>query len=615
MITWVHPALLFIAGAFILPFVPSKGRLYLLLGLPLAAFCLFWIASEGSYGDTLLLGEALTPIRIDPLSRIFGFAFSMAVFLGMLYALSLKGVKQHVAALLYAGSAMGAVLAGDLLSFFLFWEAMAFTSVFLIWWGDTKNSATAGMRYLLMHIIGGAVLLGGIVLHAGEGGGLAFEAMGTDRSLGTGLILMGILLNAAAPPLHVWLTDAYPEGSVTGTVFLSAFTTKVAIYALIRGFAGHSLLLPLGLFMAVYGTVYALFQDDIRRLLAYSMIGQIGIMISGIGMGDDLATGGAVAHAFASIFYTGLLFMVTGAIIEATGRRRLTELGGLYKVMPVTCLLYLVGGLSIGGAPLLSGFVSKAMILSAAHEAHHPIAVGLLTLASAVAFLHTGLRLPYYLFFGPRDHKMEPAAPINGNRRLAMYSSAAICFLIGLVPNLLYRLLPVTVSYHPYTMGHILESLLILLVVAALFFPLRAVLAPRATALPDIDGFYQRCGQGVMWLADHPIARWEAAIVELHKTVVIGPSIRWVAHCRWFDTTIIDGMVNGIGRLVFSGGAVSTWIEKYIIYGAVNVIGHANHVASALFRLLQTGTVHHYATLIIAGAFALVHVYLLFYAQ
>src|SRR3989442_3951823 len=280
---------------------------------------------------------------------------------------------------------------------------MAVTAVLLVWLRRQPSAVAAGFRYLLVHVFGGLCLLGGIVLYWSHTGTLAFGDLSRDAgSAAFALILIAFLLNAAVPPLGAWLPDAYPEATATGAVFMTAFTTKSAVYCLIRGFPGTEVLVWWGAFMALYGVVYAVLENDARRLLAYHIISQVGYMVCGVGIGTELALNGATAHAFAHILYKALLFMGAGAVLEVTGRRKLNEMGGLYKTMPLTLGLYMIGAFAISAVPLFSGFVSKSMVISAAGESHRAPIFLLLTLASAGTFLHTGLKLPYYMFFGVR---------------------------------------------------------------------------------------------------------------------------------------------------------------------------------------------------------------------
>src|SRR3989338_7993599 len=433
MIDWVHPSVFLILGALFLPLFKGKAqRIYIIL-LPLLALLTVMLMSPGVHGVVNFLGFELIFGRADKLSLAFAYVFSSAALIGAIYAPHVKDVSQHVAAFVYAGSSLGATFAGDFLTLFVFWELMAFASVWLIWSRRVKASIEAGYRYLLVHAVGGVVLLAGIIILYVTTGSIRFDALQV-RDAAFYLILIGFMLNAAVPPLHAWLTDAYPEATVTGAVFLSAFTTKTAVYALVRAFPGTEILVWLGTMMALYGVVYAVLENDARRLLAYHIVSQVGYMVTGVGMGTEMALNGSVSHAFAHILYKGLLFMGAGAVVYMIGKRKLTELGGIYKTMPLTFTLYMVGAFAISAFPLFSGFVSKSMVVAAASHEHRPFVMLLLTMASSGTFLHTGLKLPYYMFFG-KDSGIRAKEPPT-NMLIAMGMAAFLCIGIGVFPEI-----------------------------------------------------------------------------------------------------------------------------------------------------------------------------------
>ena len=452
---WVHPGLVLIAGAWLVPLLKGPAKRVAMILVPAVALIDCLLLQPGTYGVVRFIGQDLTFGRVDRLSLVFAYVFALMALVGMVYALHVKDDAQHVSALTYAGSALGITFAGDFLSLFLFWELAAVSAVFLVWLRRERTAVAAGFRYLLVHVFGGLCLLGGIVLYWSQSGSLAFGDMSAHAGTAAfALILAAFLLNAAVPPLGAWLPDAYPEATVTGAVFLTAFTTKSAVYALVRGFAGTELLVWWGAAMAVYGVVYAVLENDARRLLAYHIISQVGYMVCGVGLGTELALNGTTAHAFSHILYKALLFMGAGAVLEVTGRRNLSEMGGLHKTMPVTLSLYMIGAFAISAVPLFSGFVSKSMVVSAAGESHRAAIFLTLTLASAGTFLHTGLKLPYYMFFG-RDRGLAAHEPPS-NMLVAMGLAAAACIIIGVFPALLYAQLPYHVEYAPYTVRHVL---------------------------------------------------------------------------------------------------------------------------------------------------------------
>ncbi len=557
---WIHPALVLILGALLLPLVPARLRQGYLLAVPILAFVRVLTLSKGTFGVVHFLQWNLVFGRVDGLSTVFGYIMALMCIVGTLYGLHVKESSQHTAAWLYAGGALGAIYAGDLLTLFLFWELMAFSSVFLIWFRRRPESLAAGYRYLLVHTAGGLALLAGIVIHATTPGNTwEFTAFDVQHpSLATWLVMSGFILNAAVPPLHAWLPDAYGEGTFNGSVFLCAFTTKTAVYALCRGFAGMHILVPLGVIMALYGVVYAVLENDCRRLLAYHIISQVGYMVAAVGIGTQMAINGACAHAFAHILYKGLLFMGCGTVLHMTGQSKFTALGALFKKMPLTFFFTLIGGLSISAFPLTSGFVSKSMIVQAGFDEHLLWVGFLLNLASAGTFLHTGLKVPYFIWFGKARYDQatgDRAKDPPWNMTVAMTVAAGLCIFIGCYPPYLYHLLPYPVAYHPYTSYHISETLQILLATAVGFCLLKKKLEPEATISLDLDWFYRKAGRAFRWLARGPVQLVDTAVGELYRVAGLLPLMKSARSATQFDNRIIDGAVDGFARTVRALGS------------------------------------------------------------
>jgi multicomponent Na+:H+ antiporter subunit D len=484
----LHPAALLFIGALVTPLLRGRARQGWLLLVPALVIWVVFTLAPGEYGVREVIGITLTPMRVDALSLVFASVFAIVALIGAIYALHVDDATQHVAALLYAGAALGVVFAGDLITLYIFWEIMVFTAVWLIWRRGNVVSMAAGYRYVLVHAAGGMVLAAGIVLYYVQTGSVAFDLI-EGGGLAFYLILAGFMVNAAVPPLHAWLADAYPEATVTGAIYLSALTTKAAVYTLIRGYPGTEMLVWLGVVMALWGVVYAVLANDIRRLLAYHIISQVGYMVAGVGMGTIMALNGTAAHAFTHILYKALLFMGAGAVIHMTGKAKLTELGGIYRYMPVTLLLYMIGAFSISAFPLFSGFVSKTMVVEAAALDGRAWVWLLLSLASAGTFLHTGLKLPWFTFFGPESGLRPKEAPVN--MLVAMGIAAFLCVFIGVYPAWLYDMMPAPVEYHAYTTGHVLWELQLLLFTGVGFFMLLKHLGGEAKISIDTDWAYR----------------------------------------------------------------------------------------------------------------------------
>ncbi len=488
------PALALLLGAALVAFSRGPLRALVMLAAPLAGAWGVYQLEPGTVVEFQMMGLQLTPVRVDALSILFGYLFHLAAFIGVVYSLHLKDPMQDVAALAYAGSAVGAVFAGDLLTLFVFWELLAVTSVFLVLARRSKRSLATGMRYLVMQVGSGVLLLAGAIWYASAGNGLSFDFIGLDAP-GGWLIFLAFGIKAAFPLLHGWLTDAYPEATPTGTVFLTGFTTKVAIYSLARGFPGTELLVPIGTLMTCFPIFFAVIENDLRRVLAYSMINQLGFMVVGIGIGTQLALNGAVAHAFNDVIFKGLLMMSMGAVLHVTGEMRGSELGGLYKKMPKTAILCMVGAASISAFPLFSGFVSKSMVVTAAIQEGHTVVWLALLFASAGVFHHAGIKIPFFAFFAHDSRYVASAHEPPTNMLVAMALAALLCVGIGSFPGVLYGLLPYDTGYWPFDVTHVLAQLQLLALSALAFtwLKLASIYPPELKSVHlDVDWLYRR---------------------------------------------------------------------------------------------------------------------------
>ena len=397
MINALPPATILILGALPLLFLKGKAKGIWLLILPIISFVNLLAIPVGSHWSFQFLNFEIVLGKVDKLSLIFGYIFHIIAFISNLYAWHVDDRVQNIAGTLYAGAALGVTFAGDLFSLFVFWEALTITATFLILARRTRVAIAAGARYFMVHVAGGLCLLAGIIIQVQQTGSAAFGYIGLE-SLGSYLIFIGVGVNCAWPFLHSWLVDAYPEATITGTIFLSAFTTKTAVYFLARAFPGTEALIWIGAAMAGFPIFYAVIENDLRRVLAYSLINQVGFMVVGIGIGTHLAINGAVAHAFNDILFKGLLFMTMGAVMYRTGKINATDLGGLYKSMPWTCTFCIVGAASISAFPLFSGFVSKSMVMEAAAHGDMRFVWFVLLFASAGVFHHAGIKIPFFRF-------------------------------------------------------------------------------------------------------------------------------------------------------------------------------------------------------------------------
>lgn len=488
----LSPALILIIAALLIPLTGGWIRTLVVLLAPVLTLAAIWQIGDGVQGTVRFLDYMVEPVEGSPLRRLFATVFAIMAFLGVLFSYRIATWQELAAAFAYAAGAIGVCFAGDLITLFLYWELMAIFSTVLVWCGGTPGARDAGIRYAIMHLLGGVILKVGIEGIVVATGSIQIQPMlATDFS--TWMILIGILINAAAPPVSAWLSDAYPESSIAGSVFLSAFTTKTAVLALLLLFPGEPILIWVGLYMIMHGIIFALLENDARRILAYSIINQVGFMVCAVGIGTHMALNGAAAHAFAHIIYKALLFMSAGVVLYRTGKSRCTDLGGLYRTMPFTTICAIIGALSISSFPLTSGFTTKTMISQAAIDEGLMAVYFLLTAASAGVFLHAGIKYPWFVFF-QKDSGLRPDdAPLN--MKLAMTGCTAICLLLGIFPELLYRYLPFEVDYVPYYPAKVVFYLQLLLFSGLAFFILLPLMKRTVTISLDTDWLWRRGGR------------------------------------------------------------------------------------------------------------------------
>lgn len=489
------PVLIMWAGILILPFLPENARGKVFPVFPLLALILILTLPVGVEKTLHILGYDLVVLKITQLSRAFGIIFALIAFLGGIYSLHLKETGQQASALVYSGGALGVTFCGDFFTLLICWELMAVGSTWLIWARKSTASDRAGMRYILMHLFGGSLLMAGIIMHVSSTGSLLLTDFSPGESVAAWFILAGVALNAAVFPLHAWLPDSYPRATVTGAVFLSAFTTKTAVYVLASLFPGWPVLLILGVVMTLYGVTFAFLANDIREILAYHIMSQVGYMVAGVGIGTELAINGTTAHAFSHILYKALLFMGTGAVLYSVGTSKLHELGALAGKMKWILTFYMVAALSISGAPLFNGFISKAIIVQAAGDSHFYTAKMLLILASVGTFLSVGIKLPYYTWFHTPKKKHQ-VRPVPGGMVAAMAITSLLCIFYGIFPQALYTELPYAMKYNPYTITHLVEVIQILITTFMAFWIIREKLTPKNKISLDVDWFYRKAAPG-----------------------------------------------------------------------------------------------------------------------
>ena len=465
MISSFPPGLIMIIGALLIPFLPHIIRqIYMMVLILVSAYAL--TLGFGIHSKIEIMDIQFIIFQSDALTLPFAIIFHIAAILNVIYGAHEKHWNQHVAIMSYSGAAIAAVHAGDLLTLFVWWEATAFTSVFLILASKTQRSYKSAFRYILIQVGSGMFLLAGAILLMSETGNAEFKNFNINSLYGQ-LIFIAFGIKAAFPLLNGWLQDSYPEASEIGTVALSTFTTKLAIFCFAKSFAGTEILIIIGAIMTFYPIFFAVIENDLRRVLTYSLNNQLGFMIVAIGIGTELAINGAVAHAFAHILYKGLLFMGMGAVLYRVGTCKASELGGLFKFMPITAICTIIGAISISAFPLFSGFVAKSLIMSALGKEGLIFVYFMLLFASAGVLHHSGIKIPFFAFFAHESGIKTKEAPLN--MIIAMIIASALCILIGVFPSYFYEILPHQIQYQPYDFSHVVGQLQLLTFAAFAF--------------------------------------------------------------------------------------------------------------------------------------------------
>lgn len=511
MDSWLHPGLVIGLGGVLVPFIPwPRVKLGYFLLLPLIGLTILVSTSMGVFGTVPQWPEALYKgnlnflhyslnlVRINKLSLLFGYVYVIAAFCMNIYALRVKNHWEHVAAMIYVGSALGAVFAGDFFTLFFCLEIMSWAPFFLLLFRGTRKAMGAAVRYILWHHFSGLCILAGILIHAQQSGSIEFVHMPWgwgSKYLGSNLMLLGFVVNAATTPFHSWLSDTYSEATPSGSVYMTAYTTKTAIFCLIITFSGVPLLMWMGAIQAVFALFLAVLENDGRRLCSYHIISQIGYMVAGVGMGTAMGVNGAASHALCHIIYNALLYMGAGCALVVVGTAKFNELGGLYKYMPISFWLYMVGGFSISGFPLFNGFISKAMTIEAAELIQHPVIYLLLEGATVGTFLHTGLKLPWNIWLQGRD---EPPSKIRAKLKdsalntpvhmlVGMAILAFLCIFLGVYPKILYDMLPYPVEYVPFTVTRVFSITQMFIFAFLGFWVLRKLVRGYPSYVIDTD--------------------------------------------------------------------------------------------------------------------------------
>lgn len=487
----LHPGMIMMLFGMLIWVLPEFMRRFLSVLAPICAGIAFFLLNEDSrftYHITNNLKVEL--IKVDRMTLAFMLVFVIISLIAAIYSLETQDRKESGMSAFYAGSIMGVVLAGDSIAFIVFWEISAFASTYLIFANKKRRSSKSAFRYIMMHGFGGNMLLVGIMMHIAKYG-TEFVNISSARDISFWLVLIGVAVNAAIPPFNGWLSDSYPESTISGTLYMGSFTTKAAIYALIRFFAGTEFLIWVGAIMAVYAACMAIMENDIRRLLSYHIVSQLGMMVAALAVGSDIGIDGASAHAVTNIMFKGVLIMCAGAIIYATGKSKITELGGLWKKMPITSICFLIASLAIAGLPFSSGFASKALVTESLTEGGYTIPYLLVTAAGVGTLLSITLKINYFVFFGKTDKDID-VDEIPNSMSIAIALGTIVTLFLGIYPDALYNYTTHATVVNPFTIHHIVEYIAIFIGGTIPFVLYIKKMAPHDEISLDFDYFYRK---------------------------------------------------------------------------------------------------------------------------
>lgn len=487
----LHSGLILIVAGLLLLVLPKKTWKWAAALGPVLSLVAAMGLNESSHLEYQFTAKiSLALLHVDNLSWIFVVVLCIITVIAGVYSFDTKTKLEKAASLIYAGGSIAVVLAGDWITLIAFWELTAVVSTYLVWAGRTNTATRASYRYLAIHFFGGNLLLAGALCLCLDGNfdvGLLTDASG----YGYWFMLIGIGVNAALPPLHTWVADAYPESTNEGIIYLGSYTTKVAIYALIRVFAGTEILIYLGAFLAVYAVCMALLENDLKRLLSYHIVSQLGMMVAALGTGTDVGIDGATMHALFNILYKGVLLMVAGAVVHATGMRKISELGGLWKKMPLVSLCFLIASLAIAGMPGLNGFVSKGLIMQSLVGEEFIIAYWMVLLAGIGTWLSITMKINYYVFFGKTTEHVS-CSPVPIQMKIALISGTVLCIITGIFPQLSYQFMPNQTIGHPFTIEHVMEYLGLFVGATIAFGIFIKKMEPHNGLSIDFDWFYRK---------------------------------------------------------------------------------------------------------------------------
>lgn len=501
----LHPGIVLILAGAVIALLPKAASRYLLPLGALAALAALLGTDKGLSVEVPFAGELKLSLFVcDEISWFFGLVFAVIGVIGSVYSMDKGRRGEKAASAVYAGSALMTVFAGNMLTFIIFWEVMAVASIYMVFQGNGPDARRSSYRYMVMHLFGGNMLLAGVMLLPAGITAAVGPVTDTD-SLPYWLMFIGTGVNCALPPFHTWVADSYPQATPESQLFMGSYTTKVAVYAMIRFFAGTEWLVIFAAVTAVLAACMALIENDLRKLLSYHIVSQVAMMVAGLAAGGDVGAAGAAMHAAFNILYKGVLLMAAGNIFTALGLRYITDMGGLVRKMPVTAVCAFIASFAIAGVPYFSGFASKALIMDALHTGGYNMSYILITMAGVGTWLSITMKINYFVFIKKPEREL-PAGAATGRvpacKVLAMAAATVLVVITGIRPEICYDMLSMDAS-HLFAADHVMEYIGLFAGATVPFVLLRTFMAPHEGINLDVDRFYRiTLYRGVFALSD-----------------------------------------------------------------------------------------------------------------
>jgi multicomponent Na+:H+ antiporter subunit D len=502
----LNPGFVCILAALVALATPRGFRPFVMAGSAILALWLMLDREFGAATAAAQMGLPVVLLDLDALNRIFGIAMLIALIVLAVASGARRSRSEDAAILTMAGGAVSALFVGDLVSFVAAASIASLAQAWLVFASPVHGAARSGERLLIWLGLEGLLFLVGVAFQLSANRGSSIFGRLDPATIGGACIFAATLIRAGAPLAHVWLKDAISHASPVGAAAITAFSTMLGVYALARLFPAEPLLVPIGLALAVLGSIYALTEDDLRRAAASGLSAQTGVCAALVGVGSPLAMAAAEGHAFTATFAFIALILGLGAILGRAGDVRASTIEGRARTMPLTALLIVLAGLSAASVPGLALYVTTSIALEA--TAQWEVQYAWIIIASVPPMLLMSLMLrPASLAFRAPPLRVqihEAPFPMLLSIGLALF----FCVSVGMAPAWLYGLLPTELTFEPYAIDRVAPQLELLGAAGVTFLVLRALSvtpAERPLRMLDVDALYRGPASGA--------ARWVGVVL------------------------------------------------------------------------------------------------------